>query len=96
MESKKNARPDAKKTYTRERAVTEKRRELEAAKVDAMKESEKAKTFLEEKVKEMEVAERAAEKDTKAEKEVFEKREASRSEPNRNLRHFESARDSSF
>ena len=59
--------------YERVVQLRTKRRELEAAKVDAMNESEKAKTFLEEKVKEMEVAV-AALKDTTADKEVFEKK----------------------
>jgi WD40 repeat protein len=59
--------------YERVLQLRSKRRELEGAKVEAMKESEKAKTFLEEKVKETEVAV-AALKDTTVEKEAFEKK----------------------
>ena len=42
--------------YERVLQLRTKRRELEATKVEAMKESEEAKTILDEKVKEMEVA----------------------------------------
>ena len=59
--------------YERVLQLRTKRRELEATKVEAMKESEEAKTILDEKVKEMEVAV-ATLKDMTAEKEAFEKK----------------------